>query len=161
MRALAVRQPWASLIVEGLKTIEVRKNPITISYPYPERVAIYATKKIPTSGELGRCFDTLGRWENYTKLSEVDKQTFDYIRSMEYNSSNTGVIMGTVEITNCKKIQSCDYTEIYYQSYAPASMIDENSFIWELKNPIEFETPIPIKWPSTGSWAKIELPGVE
>src|SRR5574344_1209167 len=39
MRVLAVRQPWASLIVEGLKTIEVRSKNTKIN----ERVLIYSS----------------------------------------------------------------------------------------------------------------------
>lgn len=40
MKVLAIKQPWASLIAEGKKTIEVRSRPTNIR----ERVAIYASR---------------------------------------------------------------------------------------------------------------------
>lgn len=39
MRVLAIKQPWASLVAEGKKTIEVRSRPTNIR----EKVAIYGT----------------------------------------------------------------------------------------------------------------------
>lgn len=42
MRVLAVKQPWASLIKEGKKTIEVRSRPTNIR----EKVAIYASRSM-------------------------------------------------------------------------------------------------------------------
>lgn len=41
MRALSIRQPWAELILRGIKTIEYRSRPTTI---VGERFWIYASK---------------------------------------------------------------------------------------------------------------------
>jgi hypothetical protein len=52
VKALTVRQPWASLIVAGVKTVETRPRRIT----YRGRVAIHAAKHPPEFG------DTVGHW---------------------------------------------------------------------------------------------------
>ncbi len=165
IRVLAVRQPWASLIIEGLKDTEVRKRPIKTSYPIPETVAIYASKKMPTIHDRAGCFSTLGRWNHYKEMSETDKLKFDRLNLQGYNPANLGVIVGTVLIDKCKKITASDYESVYYRSYAPAAMINENSFIWHLKNPVKFAEPVMLnKWPSGGHWARIPkniLPGIE
>lgn len=167
IRVLAVRQPWASLIVEGLKTIEVRTRFIKTSYPNAERVAIYASKKVPTIHERVGCFSTLGRWMQFEEMNAADKEKFNRLNLIGYNSSNLGVIIGTVEISNCRNIGELtthDKETIYRKSYAPAAMIKDSSYIWELKNPAKFPEPIPLdKWPSGGPWAKVPksmLPGV-
>src|SRR3954463_5637289 len=51
MRALSIRQPWAELILRGIKTIEYRSRTTTI---ISERFWIYASKgparKLPVAG---------------------------------------------------------------------------------------------------------------
>lgn len=62
MRALTIRQPWASLIAQGVKTIETRswKAPAAA---IGERVAIHAGAKVPAEGmDVGRW--TVERWRD-------------------------------------------------------------------------------------------------
>jgi len=132
MRALAVRQPWASLIIEGLKTIEVRSKPTKLR----ERVAIYASKAM--------------------------QATLEGEHGPDYNSRIllTGMILGTVEIVACSKVNDAiKYTAYNIEHFAPDEYYKEDkTYFWHLRRPQMFDLPIPIKWPSTGSWAHIELP---
>ncbi len=131
IRVLAVRQRYASSIIEGLKTIEVRSRPTNIR----ERVAIYASnaKQEPLEGVYGP----------------------DY----NYRILPTGKILGTVEIVASSHASEIEYELYKNEHLAPSKYFREGkTFFWHLRRPIKFETPIPIKWPSTGSWAKTELP---
>ena len=160
IRVLAVRQPWASLIVEGLKTIEIR----SVNTNIRERIAIYASLKKPTSEILTCTFSTLGRWEHYKTLGDSDREKYEYLNSLNQNDYITGYIIGTVELTNSLQIKSCcgtsncDWVWIYKNSYAHAEMIFNDNFLWRLENPVKFSQPIPYKPPKGAVvWSKTEL----
>jgi hypothetical protein len=72
--ALSVRQPYAELIITGKKKIEYRSRPTLIR----GRIAIYASK-------------TPGPKETFAELG------------IEPKDLQTGVLIGTVEITGCRK----------------------------------------------------------
>ena len=135
IRVLAVRQPWASLIVEGLKTIEVRSRPTNIR----ERVAIYAStaKQETLEGEHGK---------NYN-----------------YRILPTGKIIGTVEIATCtnSKIISQKHFEMFHKyHFAPSGfLVDGGVYFWYLEKPVEFSIPIHYKPPKGAVvWSKTKLP---
>ena len=71
MRALSVRQPFAELIMQGVKTEEYRSQPTNIT----GQVYIYASLTPSENNSYDLAVDELPR----------------------------GVIVGTVEITGCKK----------------------------------------------------------
>jgi hypothetical protein len=52
LRVLAVRQPWASLIADGFKNLEVRSRNTNIRGP----IAIYASRTKPADTELDHYF---------------------------------------------------------------------------------------------------------
>lgn len=135
MRVLAVRQPWASLIVEGLKTIEVRSRPTNIR----ERVCIYAStaKQETLEGEYGKYY-------NYMILP-------------------TGKIVGTVELhssTHHPIISTSVFNMHRDLHLAPERYFNENGVhFWHLRNPIKFTQPIPYKPPKGAIvWSNFELP---
>jgi hypothetical protein len=72
MRALSIRQPYAEQILRGTKLFEYRTRPTTIR----ERIYIYASRKPGPAKQFERMHSQLG----------------DLV---------TGVIVGTVEITDC------------------------------------------------------------
>jgi hypothetical protein len=72
MRALSIRQPYAEQILRGTKTIEYRSRPTNVR----ERVYIYAAKNPAPANEWAK------------------------IR-LRPGELPTGVLVGTVEITNC------------------------------------------------------------
>ena len=141
IRVLAVRQPWASLIVEGLKTIEVRSRPTNIR----ERVAIYATKD-----EKWLHNNLWYRVELASKLQGDPR--YDPSEKLEY-----GKIIGSVEIVDCIKMSFINFHAAYNQHFSPYRFADDHG--WELDNPIKFETPIPYKPPKGAVvWSKTVLP---
>ena len=135
MRALAENPLWAAVIIDGLKTIEARSRPTNIR----GRVAIYASK---------------------AKQSTLEGE---YGPEYNYRILPTGMILGTVEIYSCEPCKSLSYFELYKSGHlAPDEYYKEDkTYFWHLRRPQKFDVPILIKWPSTGSWAQIELPEVK
>jgi len=135
MKVLAVRQPWASLIADGEKTVEVRSGYTHIR----ERVAIYATRTKPNSALVS------------------------YIRHRFYPGPlklfPLGVILATVEITGCE----CYGTpfEFDMDSYnhrvplTPFECIGKHG--WSLSNVHKLVDPVPFKMPKGAViWANAE-----
>lgn len=141
IRVLSIRQPWASLIIEGLKTIEVRRRPTNIR----ERVAIYASKKY----EESECYNSQGYLWN-------DLIHPDFLQ--------TGKILGTVVIdssTTHPVISKQVFDQNNKFHMAPDNYFNCNGVhFWYLKFPIKFSEPINYK-PPRGAviWSKTELPG--
>jgi hypothetical protein len=76
MKALSIRQPWAELIMRGIKITESRSRPTTIR----ERIYIYAAK---------------GR------VDPQDEADCAADHGIDVDSLPRGVIVGTVEIYDC------------------------------------------------------------
>lgn len=76
MKALSIRQPWAELIMRGIKTVEFRSRPTMVR----GRIHIYAA--------LGRC----------DPQDEADIAA-DY--GIDVAGLPRGVIVGTVELFDC------------------------------------------------------------
>lgn len=83
MRALSIRQPWAELILRGIKTIEVR----SINTKIRERFYIYAS--------LGRV------WEE-------DEVRIQRAYDIDVDGLPRGVIVGTVELVDCRQLKRAD-----------------------------------------------------
>lgn len=81
VKVLTVKQPWASLIVQGLKDIENR----TWKTYFRGRVFIHASLKPVKEG-----------WEALT-----DKQRLELPAEPEMNRLSYGSIIGSVEIVDC------------------------------------------------------------
>ncbi len=166
IRVLAVRQPWASLIIEALKTIEVRSRNTTIKGP----VAIYASGHKPTKSEVSSVFGLVDDLEdsgfislhegNEIKVVLVKSRTPEY-----YNMVNR--VLGTVEIKKSYIVSNDEPPHRELQHLIPLHMMHKfasrsNMFFWHLENSIKFKEPVKIdKWPSGGPWVRIsksELP---
>ena len=138
-----MRQPWASLIVEGLKSIEVRSKHTNIK----ERVAIYSsTTKITDF--------------YFNKELKIQKA-----RDGEYPK---GVILGTVEIVASSSCNDGIEYDLYKNEHlAPIGTVLKNKlyveygdlYFWHLRRPVKFSEPIPYK-PPKGSvvWSRTALP---
>jgi len=86
IKALSIRQPWAELIVRGLRN-EHRSSLTRIR----ERVYIYACKALgATPDEMVEINDEFG--------TDLDLRTLA-----------RGVVIGTVEIVDCKELGYADY----------------------------------------------------
>lgn len=126
MKAITVKQPWASLIVHGIKDIENRTWPCHKKY-IGQRVLIHASGKSMsvTSVNSKLLFTSKQDWVlgEKTLLSTSDIVGFCY---------NTSVIVGSVEIVDC------------VQNH-PSVWAEKGVYNWVLANPILFANPIPAK----------------
>jgi hypothetical protein len=155
---LAVRQPWASLIIEGLKKIEIRTQNTKI---LNENVAIYAATHRPTTKTIAYTFSTLGRWEHYKTLTDYEKEKYDLLNNKTYIDYDYGKIIGTVKLSNSLKISNMSSTDsdwIYKNSFSPAKMVKNGNYIWRLEKPMKFSSPIPYTPPhGVVVWSKTQL----
>lgn len=128
MKAISIKQPWASLIAEGVKDIENRSWPTK----FRGRVLIHASAK-------GVC-----KRANYHKILKTEQwESLGVVPSLNMISSNynydNGAIIGSVEIVDCVINHSSVWAEKTTQ------MSTENIYNWVLANPIKFPEPIPAK----------------
>lgn len=139
MKVLAVKQPWASLIAEGKKTIEVRSQ----ATHKRERIAIYASLSDDQTGFAS------------------DKVDPEWLRCIGLH----GYIVGTVEIVGCTQYKSAKeflrdsgYHLIHTPSLCFNPEIFANHYGWILENPVKLETPIPYKMPrGCVVWANTDI----
>jgi hypothetical protein len=115
MKALTVKQPWASLIIRGGKDIENR------DWYTGQRgiVAIHSSAKLE-HGEMDSACDMMSGF-----VPRFSAQRF------KLDIFPTGVILGTVEIVGC--VKSCKSPWFC------------GHFGFVLQNAVPFETPIPCR----------------
>lgn len=117
MKAITIKQPWANLIVSGLKDIENR----TWKTNFRGRVLIHAAMAPVKEG-----WDAL----NKTQLKEVFKHKNELYGDKD--ELPNGAIIGSVEIVDC------------VQNH-PSVWAEKGVWNWVLANPILFPEPIPAK----------------
>lgn len=116
MKAITIKQPWASLIVHGIKDIENR----TWRTNFRGRVLIHS------SGSYGKKFKV-----NLT--DEQAKEAFTTIaKECMFGCLPFGSIIGSIEIVDC------------VQNH-PSIWADKGVYNWVLANPVLFKKPIPAK----------------
>ena len=126
MKAVSVKQPWASLIVHGIKDIENRRWPCK-KY-IGQRVLIHA------AGSHGRKFSIdLTDAQTKAAFATIAKETM-------FGNMPFGSIIGSVEIVGC----SINHPSIWAEKTdADDKGYYENPvYNWVLANPILFEKPI-------------------
>ena len=130
MKVLAIKQPWASLIAEGKKTIEVKSRNTNIR----GRVAIYATLS---------SFDPV--------LLNKTPATYPFLK---------GYIIATVDIVDCKQyVRNHEFVHDRNKHLIPLDEINNYScgYGWCLRNVKKLEQPIPYKMPKgCVVWANYE-----
>jgi hypothetical protein len=73
VKAITLYQPWASLIAEGVKTIETRPKRSPWSSAIGETIAIHAAKRRPEWGDMKRVVaDNLDAWNAWHAAGYVD-----------------------------------------------------------------------------------------
>lgn len=131
MKTITIKQPWASLIVEGVKDIENRTWKCPQKY-IGKRILIHAGKE-----QVG--------WDKLT--TEQYKLSMDAIIENQINGLPKGAIIGSVEIVDCMINHPSTWAEKSGRIY---DGIHSNDFKiiynWVLANPILFPEPIPAKW---------------
>ena len=141
MKALSIKQPWASLIAHGIKDIENR----TWATKYRGKVLIHASGtwfKYPNSDStLGDLFTDF-QWE---KIREnFDKNLYSILEPKAIiDRLPTSAIIGEVEIIDCVINHESIWAEknIIFQE---EEKNDEKYqiFNWVLVNPVLYEKPI-------------------
>jgi hypothetical protein len=100
MRALSIRQPWAELILRGVKTVEYRSRPTRI---IGERFYIYAAKKpAPAIGAAGSV------WSRDLAMATAGKPgegppawMLELAELLILGKLPTGLIVGSATIARC------------------------------------------------------------
>lgn len=135
MKAITIKQPWASLIVHGIKDIENRTWKCPEKY-IGQRVLIHAGK---SKDKREKPLLTEGQCKLAGGVSGYGTHIF----------GNTGAIIGSVEIVGCVVNHSsiwAEKTENYTVGMNPklheATTGKKVIYNWVLANPILFEKPI-------------------
>lgn len=135
MKAITIKQPWASLIVHGIKDIENRNWRTNLR----GRVLIHSSAK----GDIAK----FGCLQSNQRLKVLNTS----MGRIGFNDLPFGSIIGSVEIIDC------------VQNH-PSIWADKGVYNWVLANPVIFENPIPAKgklsfWDYPGiKEVKIECP---
>lgn len=138
MKTLTVKQPWASLIVNGIKDIENRTWPTK----YRGRILIHAGK----DKKLTHLFPT--SFMTSEQVQRIMKPDVQYqLLSPKY--CIYGSIIGSVEIVDCVINHPsiwAEKTEIDTdKDFGIFPEYQKKIYNWVLANPILFDTPIPAK----------------
>ena len=120
--ALGVRQPWAELILRGVKTIEVRSTDTRVR----GTIYLYASKKF---SELPAALDAARK------------------HALDGAALPTGLLVGSVEIAETRAARPHDAAA----SCVPAPLLKEQ-FAWQLQNPLRFPRPLPVRFLPYGVW---------
>lgn len=132
IRVLAVRQPWASLIMWGDKSFEIR----TMNTNIREPIAIYASRSPPAKCDLN--------WlEEYYQIG-LDDIFFEDLEG-DMDPFMKGAILGTVSLVGCRET-----SKYWFDNHVESHMNNLNCyrpglFAWELKSPCPI-TPIDFKF---------------
>ena len=120
--ALGVRQPWAELLIKGIKTIEVRSRPTRVQGP----IYLYTSKIVAT--------------ETFAK-DAVSQHEVDLAKTVQ------GKLIGSIEISNCRLCTAKDAEA----SCVPWDIM-KGKYAWEMANPVRFTKPIDVLFLPYGVW---------
>ena len=132
MKAITIKQPWASLIVEGIKDIENRTWPTK----FRGRILIHSGIKIDQSYFIEKI------WGIPLDVQKNGREAI--LRGMPIGS-----IIGSVEIVDCVINHPSVWAEktevITDEEFGIFPVYGKKIYNWVLANPIKFKEPIPAK----------------
>jgi hypothetical protein len=120
--ALGIRQPWAELIIRGIKTIEVRSSNVNQRGP----IYIYASKKLADQPAAILAAETL---------------------DCDVESLPRGKLVGTVELVDSNFCKQADSTA----ACVPWSLM-RGKHSWKLANPQRLPQPMAVRFLPYGIW---------
>ena len=120
--ALGIRQPWAELILRGIKTIEVRSQDTNLRGP----IYLYSSKKV-------------------AEIEPAEVAIREY--GLELDSLPLGRIVGTVDIIDSQLCRKKDAAA----SCVPRSYLQDR-YAWQLANPVRFDEPMVVRFLPYGVW---------
>lgn len=140
MRVLAVRQPWASLIAKGLKTIEIRSRPTRIR----EDIAIYASRTKASEDELAYVYNVLYK-DIGVNWRDLPRRPLPY-----------GKILAVASLHDCKLFSKQEFLSIQRQHWNPGRYYqDGKAYGWVLEN-IRKVAPFDFKFSGSVVWSAID-----
>lgn len=133
MKTITIKQPWASLICQGIKDIENR----TWATKFRGRVLVHAAAKSWRWSQVLSYISDEMAWALHK--NGASKKWLD--------SLETGAIIGSVEIVDCVINHASIWAEKSKQAQMGKLVIqqEKTTYNWVLANPIRFPKPIPIK----------------
>ncbi len=120
--ALGIKQPWAELILRGIKTLEIRSQATNVR----GRIYLY------TSQKLAR--------EDFA-LAATEKH------GLSAEELPTGLIVGSVQLTACRPVCPEDAEA----ACVPAQLLT-NRHAWILTQPERLDPPCPVRFLPYGVW---------
>lgn len=124
MKALSIKQPWASLIAHGIKDIENR----TWRTHFRGRIYIHASAKIDHRHRAMNLLYTKAQWE----AMPIDFNNKSISGTFEFSA-----IIGEVDIIDC----AVNHPSIWAERtnlFEPG----KSSYNWVLANPVLYDKPI-------------------
>ena len=120
--ALGIRQPWAELILRGIKTLEIRTVPTTVR----GIIYIYASK-------------------NLSDLPAAEIAVAEH--GLHLPELPTNRIIGTVQITGCRPCTAADAAA----ALVPWEVLSGKQ-AWELTSPVRLAEPLAPRFRPYGIW---------
>ncbi|MEZ6057710.1 MAG: ASCH domain-containing protein [Planctomycetaceae bacterium] len=120
--ALGIRQPWAELILRGIKTIEVR----TLETNHRGPIYLYASKELADTPAARAAIAQHG---------------------LDVDTLPRGLLLGTVEIVDCRIAERTDASA----ACLPATMLDDKK-AWVVSSPQRLEVPVRPRFLPYGVW---------
>ena len=120
--ALAVQQPWAELIVRGIKTIEVRSTSVRVRGP----IYLYASRKPSPLSDATVAAERLG---------------------LDLDVLPRGVIVGAASLIECRPAAIADAEAA---CLAPERLAGRTA--WQFAEPVRFPAPLSVRFQPYGIW---------
>jgi hypothetical protein len=120
--ALGIQQPWAELILRGIKTLEIR----SLNTQVRGRIYLYTSKRLSTLPAAQRA------------AAEHD---------LRMNELPCGLLVGSVELTGSRPACATDVEA----SCVPAELLAKR-WAWEFSSPKRLANPAPIRFLPYGVW---------
>ena len=134
MKTLSIRQPWADLIIQGRKTLELRTW--TVKYRGP--LAIHASQTV----ERGACL----------------------AHGLDPDLVTTGAVIGIVDLAAIKELDAPAYVARQTEHLADNAWDGGPLYGWQLANPRRYPSRADARTDGVirdaiAGWARIEIPG--
>lgn len=126
MKALSIKQPWTSLIANGIKDIENR----TWKTNFRGRIYIHASAKKITNSKFISLIELYRLGLSEEMLIKANKETFNFDK-LDYSA-----IIGEVDIIDCV----INHPSIWAEN--KNDLTKKPTYNWVLANPVLYKKPI-------------------
>lgn len=142
-RALSIRQPWADLILAGVKDVENRTWAIPSTVELPLRIGVHASQN----------YDNHSDPQAWHALGAAWSRGPTGVRHRIASEGRTGALLGYVNVIGCHRHGSCDLYAVTPIERSTCSRWAEPGDVWHwtLTDPEPLPEPIPLNG-SLGLW---------